>query len=215
MSDEMQMVEESFEPDKQYMVTNLETLKVVSDPTRLRVLELLVERSRTVKELSKLLDLAPTKLYYHINLLEQHELIRVVGTRVVSGIIEKQYRTRAHSIELDRSLLALGTDNRGAAIDKMLQAIFDATREDVRDALKHNLMDLTEEDPKKRTGLTFRLIAKLTPEQSASFQEKLLALVKEYSDLNDYTQDDLPEDCKPYGLTVAFYPFAKNRNEEA
>lgn len=206
MSDELQMVEESFEPEKQYVVKDLETLKVISDTTRIRVLEMLVEKACTVKELARVLDLTPTKLYYHINLLEEHGLIRVVGTRIVSGIIEKQYRTLAYSIDIDRSLLNLGTEGSDAALDKMLRVIFDATREDVRDALKQGLMDMGEDDPKKRRGLAFRTMAKLTPEQARNFQERLLEVIKEFSNISDALRGNEPEDCRTYGLTVAFFP---------
>ena len=50
MSDELQMVEETFEPEKRYVVKDLETLKVISDTTRIRILEMLVEKACTVKE---------------------------------------------------------------------------------------------------------------------------------------------------------------------
>jgi DNA-binding transcriptional ArsR family regulator len=206
MSDESQTVEETFEPEKQYVVKDLETLKVISDTTRIRLLEMLVEKASTVKELARALDLTPTKLYYHINLLEEHGLIRVVGTRIVSGIIEKQYRTLAYSIDIDRSLLALGTEGSDAALDKMLSVIFDATREDMRDALKEGLMELGEEDPKKRKSLVFRTVTKLTPDQARNFQERLLEVIKEFSTINDDLKGNEPEDCRVYGLTVAFFP---------
>ena len=67
----------------------------------------------------------------------------------------------------------------------MLRVIFDATREDVRDALKQGLMDMGEDDPRKRKGLAFRTMAKLTPEQARNFQERLLEVIKEFSIIND------------------------------
>lgn len=213
MSDELQMVEETFEPEKRYVVKDLETLKVISDTTRIRILEMLVEKACTVKELARTLDLTPTKLYYHINLLEEHGLIRVASTRIVSGIIEKQYRVLAYSIDIDRSLLNLGTEGSDAALDKMLRVIFDATREDVRDALKQGLMDMGEDDPRKRKGLAFRTMAKLTPEQARNFQERLLEVIKEFSTINDDLKGTEPEDCRSYGLTVAFFPSVRLHGE--
>lgn len=72
------------------MIEDAETLRVLADPLRLRIRELMV-RPCTVKQVAAVLGIAPTKLYYHINLLEKHKLIVVVAARVVSGIIEKQY----------------------------------------------------------------------------------------------------------------------------
>jgi DNA-binding transcriptional ArsR family regulator len=213
MFDEAQTVEENFEPEKQFVVKDLETLKVISDSTRIRVGEMLADKPYTVKELAKALDLTPTKLYYHINLLEAHGLIRVVGTRIVSGIIEKQYRMVAYSIDLDPSLLSLGTDDSNAALDNMLRVIFDATREDVRDALKSGQMDMGEPNSDKRKGLAFRIGTKLTPEQARNFQERLLDVIKEFSTINDALKGNEPEDCRSYGLTVAFYPSVKRDAE--
>src|SRR5215204_4136406 len=104
MIDEWQTVGGEFEPEKEFVLDNLEALKVTADPTRLRLLESLVEKPLTVKEVAKKLDIASTKLYYHINLLEEHGLIRVVKQRVVSGIIEKQYRTRAYSFNVKQAM---------------------------------------------------------------------------------------------------------------
>src|SRR5688572_10061938 len=81
--------------DDVLIVTDLETLKLISDPLRLRMLELLRGEPRTVKELARALGVAPTKLYYHVKLLLERELIRVAETRIVSGITEKRYQVTA------------------------------------------------------------------------------------------------------------------------
>ena len=56
------------------IVTELATLRVVSDPFRLRLFELLRDRPRTVKDLAAAVEAPITRLYYHVNLLEQHGL---------------------------------------------------------------------------------------------------------------------------------------------
>jgi DNA-binding transcriptional ArsR family regulator len=208
MPDEVQTFEDVFEPDKEYMVTSLETLKVVSDPIRLRILELLVEKSRTVKELASRLGSTPTKLYYHVNLLEEHGLLKVVSQRIVSGIIEKQYRTRAYSFNVDKAIFALNSDEEGGPVDAMLKLIFDATRDDVRQAIEQGLMKPSEQDPIKRNGMIFRSITKLAPEQLGEFQERLLALVKEFDCISDTPQkENQGEALATYGFTVALFPF--------
>lgn len=50
---------------------------------RLRILGLLRREPRTLKQLVAELDLPTTRLYYHVNLLESHGLIRAVETRIV------------------------------------------------------------------------------------------------------------------------------------
>src|SRR3954452_18438405 len=95
-----------FEPQERIVIKDLESLKALSDPLRIQILELMLQGARTVKQIAAELKTTTTKLYYHINLLEQHGLIKVTGTRVVSGIIEKQYRLAAYSIAIDKSLLS-------------------------------------------------------------------------------------------------------------
>ena len=208
MSDEMQTFEEPFEVEKEYLVTSLETLKVMADPVRLHILENLVAKPMTVKELAKRLGSTPTKLYYHINLMEEHGLIKVVSQRIVSGIVEKQYRTRAKSFDIDKSLLALGGNETGGPLDIMLGVVFDATREDVRRAIELGLMKPTEEDPTKRNGMIMRAVTKFSPERMGEFHERVLSLVKEFeTKATSDGEEDENQGLLTYGFTVALFPY--------
>ena len=134
-------------PIPQRVIADVETLKALSDPIRLRILETMVQAADeewTVKRIAAALGVGPTKLYHHIGILEERELIRVAGTRVVSGIIETRYRIAQLSVRLDRSLLSGPgpTDEASAAIDGMLETIFDTAREDVTRALRTQAMQL-------------------------------------------------------------------------
>nr|AIA16161.1 Helix-turn-helix domain protein [uncultured bacterium] len=208
MIDEWQTVGEEFEPEKEFVLDSLEALKVTADPTRLRVLESLVEQPLTVKEVAKKLDIAPTKLYYHINLLEEHGLIRVVKQRVVSGIIEKQYRTRAYSFNVKQAMFDLDASG-DKNLTSLLSVIFDATRDDIKRAFRKGLIKPTEDDPDKRNAILFRTLTKLPPERLKEFEEKLLGLIKDFNSFSDTAEKEgLLDGCKSYGLTVALFPLA-------
>jgi DNA-binding transcriptional ArsR family regulator len=86
-----------FEPAPELTITDPEVLRVLADPLRLRLVQHNLGKPWTVKDASRALGISQTKLYYHVNLLETHGLIRVHSTRVVSGIIEKSYRITAYS----------------------------------------------------------------------------------------------------------------------
>ena len=65
-------VEKTFEPVAERVISDVETLKALSDPVRLRILETMVtaaDEAWTVKRLAKALDTNSTKLYHHINIL--------------------------------------------------------------------------------------------------------------------------------------------------
>src|SRR3954468_24732577 len=122
-------VEETFVPVAERVVSDVETLKAISDPVRLRILETMIAEPHapwTVKRLANALGSAPTRLYHHIKVLEDRDLITVAGTRVVQGIIETSYRPAQLSLRLDRALLS-GTDPASVApAHAMLASVFDS-----------------------------------------------------------------------------------------
>src|SRR5688572_14293462 len=110
--DELIQNEADFEPADEFVISNLEALKAIADPTRVRLLEAFYKEARTVKQVAAEVGIPATKLYYHINVLEELGLLKVVATRVVSGIIEKSYRTAAKRIHGDPRLFTLGPQER-------------------------------------------------------------------------------------------------------
>src|SRR5690349_18190330 len=80
---------------KEMFVSDLDAVRALTDPVKMKILEAVGPEPRTVKQLAASLKMVPNNLYYHINQLENLKLIRVVNTRVVSGIIEKQYAAAA------------------------------------------------------------------------------------------------------------------------
>src|SRR5262245_5857560 len=79
------------EPLAERRIGDVETIKALSDPLRLRILEVMTAapaETFTVKRLAGILGVSQTKLYHHVNQLVERELIRPAGQRVVSGIIE-------------------------------------------------------------------------------------------------------------------------------
>src|ERR1043165_9400136 len=85
-------------PEAERLISDAETLKALSDPLRLRILETMVTRAAepwSVKELATAMGVPQTRLYHHIDLLVERDLIRAAAQRVVSGIIETRYRIAA------------------------------------------------------------------------------------------------------------------------
>jgi DNA-binding transcriptional ArsR family regulator len=81
-----------------HQIEDLASLKAISDPLRLRILLVFSDDApRTVKEIAAELGVEPTRLYYHIRILEKAGMIRVASQRMVSGIEEKTYEATASS----------------------------------------------------------------------------------------------------------------------
>lgn len=80
-----------------FVLKDLAALKAMADPLRLQIVLELSEKARTVKEVAARIDVPPTRLYYHFKILERAKMIRVVETRLVSGIEERRYQAVATS----------------------------------------------------------------------------------------------------------------------
>ncbi len=202
-------------PDAELLVSDPETLKALSDPLRLRILEAMVARLDapwSAKELAASLGVPQTRLYHHMELLLERGLIRVAGQRVVSGIIETRYRVAALSFRLDRRLLSGNVELQDGALD-VLHTVFDTTREDLARALqRHARADRSETtDPDARAPapggfgtdpdrpILTRGLARLGPARAAEFRERVLALISEFE------SDTESASAETWGLLLAFY----------
>jgi DNA-binding transcriptional ArsR family regulator len=194
---------EQLRPEDELVITSLETLKVISEPLRLQLLELLADEPRTVKWLAGELNMAATKLYYHVNLLELHGLIRVTGTRIVSGIIEKQYQVTACRFRVERSLLDLASSDDNQPLDTLISSLFEQLRGEIRTSAQRGLIDFSPDAPRERTLLISRTLGALPPERAMEFYARLEALVKEFDAV---AADQANDDPHIFGLAVVMYP---------
>lgn len=192
----------------EFIVDDLEVLKVIAHGTRLDILQSL-KLPKTVKEIAKLLEIPATKLYYHVNLMEKHRLIQVVETNIVSGIVEKKYQVVARNYRLDDDLLAK-SESVSEDVDAMLGAIFDVTRTEIKRSIAADKMAPTSED---RRGLLWRSNLKLTADQFETFYERLDEILNEIKAVSG--QNEAADEHQLYGLTVALYPVFKLPEEEA
>lgn len=193
------------QPALKMRISTLETLKVFSDPLRQQIIEALLDGPKTVKQVAAELELAATKLYYHVNLLEEHSLIRVTDTRIVSGIIEKHYQSAARAFEIERSLLTPGQDSSDGAIDTAIDAMIEPIRADIHKAFKQGVIDMREDSLPQQRLRMLRSTRALSPEEAAEFYARLEAL---YVEFNAFREDAADADDMNYGFVVGIYPAA-------
>jgi len=205
-------VEPGLAPLPERVISDVETLKALSDPVRLRILETMIQAAEedwTVKRIATALGVGPTKLYHHIGILEEREFIRAAGQRVVSGIIETRYRIAQLSVRLDRSLLAGGAaDETAAAFDDVLRSLFDTAREDVGRALRSGALTLDAAGEPSR-GILRQDLTTLTPERAAELRMRLTAVLDEF----EVGPADSEPGATPFGVLIALYPVADTRLE--
>lgn len=187
----------------EYIIDNTDTMKVIADPLRLRILRNL-RRPRTVKDVAGRLDLPPTKLYYHVNLLEKAEMIRVVETNIVSGIIEKVYQVTARSFRLAEDLLMDPATHRSGFSD-MVAAIFDDVRGELVRAVESGVLNNKPDENDYDT--IWRAEARLTKAELTEFHERLVAWAKEIGERAQANRERL--DLPKHSILVVFHPVEK------
>jgi DNA-binding transcriptional ArsR family regulator len=191
------------------LITNPETLKVIAHPLRLQILKTF-KSPKTVKEVAEIIDMAQTKLYYHVNMMEKHNLIEVVETDIVSGIIEKKYRVTAAQFSVDDTLLSTGPGVE-SQVDILLGAVFDSAKNEIKKSVQANLMDL-KDDSDATKGIIVNSSISLTDQQAKEFNKKISAVFNEYQKIADQTETAAPN-APIYGLTYAFFPVYRSENE--
>jgi DNA-binding transcriptional ArsR family regulator len=86
-----------YELDELLVVTAPEQLRALADPLRGTLLELVLERAATVSELAQAVGRPKGTVAYHVNLLVDGGLLRVVRTRRVRAIEERYYGRTART----------------------------------------------------------------------------------------------------------------------
>lgn len=190
-------MDHSITPDPEQWIRDVETIKVFADPLRLKIIRLMAQPT-TVKAVADAVALPAAKLYYHVNLLQRHGLIQVVGQNLESGIVEKVYQVTAREFKLVNPLLAgdeFPTEAAGAIFTDMLQA----ATEGFQRALA--VRDKSEGTPPRHPFLSQKAV-RLSDAQLTTVHARLDALMKEVTALaqaNAATAEPL------YELTVVFY----------
>jgi DNA-binding transcriptional ArsR family regulator len=117
------------------VVTAPDQLRALADPLRATLLELLLERAATVTEMAQAVDRPKSTIAYHVNLLVDAGLLRVVGTRRVRAIEERYYGRVARTLYI--GVLSRPEDKRVvAAINGLAEAAAESAAAHADDELR-------------------------------------------------------------------------------
>jgi aminopeptidase len=86
------------------VLSDLEKVKAICDPLRIKLLKLLIHQDLTAKQLACHVQQSSSKIHYHVKELEKQGLIELVHTAEKGGILEKYYRAVANNYFIDQSL---------------------------------------------------------------------------------------------------------------
>jgi hypothetical protein len=189
-----------------YTLKNLEQVKVLADPLRIRVLEAFCQE-RTTKQVAELLGEKATKLYHHVDALARVGLIALSRTRQNRGTVEKYYLAVARTFRTDSRVFQpklKGGSEKSAALRQVLSTFFDTTSAELAALIERGddaVKGIEEE------GIVSFLELRGSKAQLSELRSKLKALVAELTAESD---DDTVEGR--YRFTLAYYPLDEVKN---
>jgi len=199
------------------VIRDLDTLRVLSDPLRMRMVELMGRGEWTAKQLAASLGVGQTRLYHHIALLEAHGLIRLAGTRLVAGIVEKRY-VAPSLLTVDSKLFAGGDETPAEvarAVDGLVATAFATVRREIERAVEAGKISIegpgASPNAASGRGMTLALDgARLSEARASEFRGRIEALIHEFSELSSETAGAAaePVDSAEYRLLVSFFKAA-------
>jgi DNA-binding transcriptional ArsR family regulator len=128
-----------YDLDGMLVVTAPEQLRALADPLRATLLELLLERAATVTEMAHAVARPKSSVAYHVNLLLDVGLLRVVRTRRVRAIEERYYGRVARTLYI--GVLARPEDKQVVAtINGLAEAAAEAAAAHAADELRCTLV---------------------------------------------------------------------------
>ena len=177
---------------KTHKITDLEQIRLLSDPLKLRLLQGFAESARTTKEAAAELGESVTKLYRHVDALHDAGLIEVVEEKQKRGTIERTFRAVAQRFEADYSLFSDAPGDEGTiAARDMLR---------VTEAEVLSVLANTHDDTDER-AIIMRVRGKASPAKVAELRGTLNAWLESLPN-NDAAPGEATQE---FGGLIAFY----------
>jgi hypothetical protein len=190
--------------DEIYTISDLDQVRVLADPFRLKLLGAFGNRPRTTKQVAQELGEKPTKLYHHVEALKRLGLLVLTGTHPNRGTVEKYYQAVATRFRVGATLFSPHetADPMADETSAMLMSILDTTRAELADLVSQST-GCPETRPAS-SAMVARMLLHGQPKQIERFRARLLALLEQFKTETAGLSGDKKADS--YGLTLAFYP---------
>jgi len=184
------------------VIDTVEKLKIFADPLRQSLLQAFCCNPATVKQVAEQMGEKPTRLYHHVDLLEQNGFLEIVDTKQIRGTVEKTYQTVARKIIVDHAMLgSLEDDAANTEVKNVVMNTIQACLVDARDHF--------DDDALRQSGQAAVVIAQakmqVTPTQLKVLEEKLDALLKELEAI-----ESGDEEQTEYSFTAACFPISRS-----
>ncbi|MER2174780.1 MAG: winged helix-turn-helix domain-containing protein [Carnobacterium sp.] len=116
---------------ERYIIKNYTQLKTISDPLRVKIVTMLIEKEMTVTEIGKEIGLEKAKVFYHLKELEKQKMIAIVRKEEVKGNVYKYYRATHNGFRIDKDLLPLSKENAEDVYNSIIMQQLENVKETV------------------------------------------------------------------------------------
>ena len=99
------MVKKASEPKDIIRIDNIKLLKVISDPTRKKIIDVLYDKPLTASEIAKIISYPKDKIYYHIKKLQSNGILLIAESEKVKGITQNKFINAAKKFEIETALI--------------------------------------------------------------------------------------------------------------
>ena len=105
------MVKKASEPKDIIRIDNIKLLKIISDPTRKMIIDVLYEKPLTASEIAEKISYPKDKIYYHIKKLQSNGILNIAESEIVKGITQNKFINAAKKFEIDPTLIGEEKNN--------------------------------------------------------------------------------------------------------
>ena len=187
--------------EKSYVLRDLEQVKTLADPLRMRIVEAMRSGPRTTKQVADAFGEKPTRLYHHVDALERAGILRLVETRRNRGTLEKYYEPVAKLFIIDRELFAPeqgeAAEDAAGVVQSAVPDMIRNTAEEIRAGIAEKRIPLRD----RSRAEVARVVVRAAPERIEALMEKVHALLEDAQD-----EGEAVGPVHDYRLLIAFYP---------
>jgi len=197
---------ESDKKPETHTIRDIDQMKALANPLRLRIVEALAKEPMTTKQVAVALGEKPTRLYHHVDLLEKAGLIRLQRTQQNRGTIEKYYEAIARGFRAGVGLFSdENTSDAASTLRPIVTTMLDRVLTDLLELLSHC------DDPKEleEEGLLSQVELHVKEEYAQEVLSRLNGILEYLMGLDDgenNEDDGNDEDARKFRLTIAYYP---------
>ena len=119
------------EPKDIIRIDNIKLLKVISDPTRKKIIDVLYDKPLTASEIADIISYPKDKIYYHIKKLQTNGILIIAESEKVKGITQNKFINAAKKFDIASSLNVEETPRPSKSEEKE-----EADKQEIDDAIE-------------------------------------------------------------------------------